>query len=65
VNWPRFRARHDQIRDLTILRVRAGALTIKCVEEIDGWMAARAASTQLGAELAPVQNHENSKDQRN
>ena len=32
------KARYDYIRDLTNLRVRAGALTNQDIEEIDGWM---------------------------
>ena len=32
------KARYDYIRDLTALRVRAGALSAKDIEEIDGWM---------------------------
>ncbi len=33
------KARYDYIRNLTTLRVRAGALTSQDIEEIDGWMA--------------------------
>ncbi len=32
------KARYDYIRDLTLLRIRAGALRESDVEEIDGWM---------------------------
>jgi len=33
------KARYDYIRDLTLLRVRAGSLGVQDVEEIDRWMA--------------------------
>ena len=33
------KARYDYIRDVTTLRVRAGALSLQNIEEIDGWMA--------------------------
>jgi outer membrane protein len=32
------RARYDYIRDLTNLRARAGTLSTKDIEEVDGWM---------------------------
>lgn len=32
------KARYDYIRDLTTLRMRAGVLTMREIEEIDGWM---------------------------
>lgn len=34
------KARYDYIRDLTTLRSRAGTLSMRDIEEIDGWMAA-------------------------
>lgn len=33
------KARYDHIRDLTLLRVRAGSLTQQFIEELDAWMA--------------------------
>ena len=35
------KARYDFIRDMTNLRIQAGALTPQDIEEIDGWMARR------------------------
>jgi outer membrane protein len=42
------KARYDYIRGLTTLRVHAGTLSIKDIEEIDGWMARQGGQQPVG-----------------
>jgi outer membrane protein len=46
------KARYDYIRDLTNLRVRAGALSAQDIEEINGWMEGQKQAQDRPAPLA-------------
>lgn len=54
------KARYDYIRGLTILRVHAGTLSMRDIEEINGWMAREAQQAQRssGARSGVVRNPE-------